>query len=58
MHNLCGPFDTQYDGLKCPTCRSEREEAKRVIERSLGQDRLEKDRLTRDLEEWLKERGE
>jgi hypothetical protein len=36
-----------------PTCKQEREDAKRVIEQRLRRDREEKDRLIRDVEEWL-----
>ena len=42
-------------GEECPTCEAERESAKRVIEGRLRQDRQQKDRLIRDVEEWLEE---
>jgi hypothetical protein len=50
---ICGLCKTPYDGDECPTCASEREDAKRVIEERLRQDREEKDRVIRDVEEWL-----
>ena len=36
-------------------CRTEREDAKRVIEQRLREDREDKDRLIGDVEEWLDE---
>ena len=45
------------EGGECPTCRTEREDAKRVIEERVRGDREEKDRLIRDVEEWLQEKG-
>ena len=53
---ICGLCRTPYEGDECPTCRAEREDAKRVIEERLRRDREEKDRLIRDVEEWLEER--
>jgi len=53
---ICGLCRTPYEGDECPTCRTEREDAKRVIEERLREDREEKDRLIRDVEEWLRER--
>ena len=50
---ICGLCRTPYDGDECPTCRQEREDAKRVIEERLREDRADKDRLIRDVEEWL-----
>ena len=47
---------TPYDGHECPTCKAEREDAKGVIERRLRDDREEKDKRIRDVEEWLKGR--
>ena len=38
--------------------KTEREDAKRVIEERLRRDREEKDRLIGDLEKWLEERRE
>ena len=52
---ICGLCRTPYEGDGCPTCRQEREDAKRVIEERLRKDREEKDRLISDLEEWLNE---
>ena len=54
---ICGLCRTPYEGDKCPTCRQEREDAKRVIEERLREDREEKDRLIGDVEEWLGERS-
>jgi len=54
---FCGLCGTRYDGEECPTCRAEREDAKRVIEERLRGDREEKDRLIRDVEEWLEVQG-
>ena len=54
---FCGLCGTRYDGEECPTCRAEREQAKRVIEERLRGDREEKDRLIRDVEEWLEVQG-
>lgn len=53
---ICGLCHTPYEGRECPTCKAEREEAKKVIEESLRQDREEKDRLMKDVEDWLEER--
>ena len=50
---ICGFCSTTYSAGECPTCRPEREDLKRAIERRLRQDRGEKDRLIRDAEEWL-----
>jgi len=55
---ICGLSRTPYKDDECPTCRVEREDAKRVIEERLHHDREEKDRLIRDVEEWLEGRGE
>ena len=52
---MCGLFDMQYDGLECPRCRSEGEEAKTVIELTLRKDGGEKARLILDFKEWLGE---
>ena len=54
---FCGMCGTRYDGEECPTCRAEREDAKALIERRLRRDREEKDRLIRDVEEWLEVQG-
>ena len=54
---ICGLCWTPYEGEECPTCEAGRESAKRVIEERLRQDREEKDRLIRDLEDWLEEKG-
>lgn len=43
------------EGGECPTCRQERDDAKSVIEERLREDRDDKDRLIRDVEEWLGE---
>lgn len=58
MPTFCGLCRTPYDGDECPTCRAEREEAKRVIEERLRRNREEKDKLIKDVEEWLEEQGE
>ena len=50
---ICGLCRTPYEGDECPTCRTEREDAKRVIEERLREDRADKDRLIGDVEEWL-----
>ena len=52
---ICALCRTPYEGDECPTCRTEREDAKRLIEDRLRQDREEKDRLIRDVEGWLEE---
>jgi len=49
---------TPYKDDECPTCRTEREDAKRVIGDRVRQDKEQKDRLIRDVEEWLEGRGE
>ena len=54
---ICGLCGTPYQDDECPTCRTEREDAKALIERRLREDREDKDRLIRDVEEWLDERG-
>lgn len=51
---ICGLWGTPYDGDECPLCKSEREDAKALIERRLRQNREEKDRLIREVEESLK----
>ena len=50
---ICGLCGTPYADDECPACRAEREDAKRLIEERLRRDREEKDRLIRDMEEWL-----
>ena len=55
---ICGLCRTPYTGGECPTCGIEREDAKRVIENRLRQDREEKDRLIRDVEDWLEDRNQ
>ncbi len=55
---ICGLCRTPHEGDECPTCRQEREDAKRVIEERLGEDREETYRLISDLEEWLDEEGD
>ena len=54
---ICGLCRTPYDGEECPTCKAEKEAAKRVIQERLRQDREEKDRLIKDVEDWLEEQG-
>ena len=54
---ICGLCRTPYEGDECPACRTEREDAKRVIEERLRRDREEKDRLIRDVEQWLEEQA-
>jgi hypothetical protein len=48
---------TPYTDDGCPTCRTEREDAKKVIEERLRREREETDRLIGDLEDWLEEEG-
>ena len=48
---ICGVCGTPYHDDDCPTCRTEREDAKRVIEERLRRDREETDRLIKDVEE-------
>ena len=55
---ICGLCRTPYEGDECPACRTEREDAKRVIEERLREDREEKDRLIDDVEEWLSSQGD
>ena len=55
---ICGLCRTPYEGKECPTCKAEREDAKRVIEETLRRHSEEKDRLIRDVEEWLDTQGE
>jgi hypothetical protein len=50
---ICGLCGTPYRDDDCPTCRAEREDARRVIEERLRKDREETDGLIRDVEEWL-----
>jgi len=52
---ICGLCTTPHQSEECPTCKTEREDAKRVIEERLRRDREHKDRLIRDVEEWLEE---
>ncbi len=52
---ICGLCRTPYKDDECPTCKTEREDGKRVIEQRLRHDREQKDRLIRDVEEWLEE---
>ncbi len=40
---------------QCPACKAEREQSKRVVEERLRKDREEKDRLIRNMEEWLED---
>ena len=54
---ICGLWWTPYEGDECPTCRTEREDAKRWIEQRLRHDMDEKDRLIEDVEEWLRQQG-
>jgi len=54
ISGLCG---TPYGDDECPTCTTEREDAKRVIEERLRKDREKTDRLIRDVEEWLEQHG-
>jgi hypothetical protein len=53
LPTMCGLCGTTYYGDECPTCKTEREEAKRVIEERLRRNREEKDRPIRDVEVWL-----
>jgi len=55
IRGLCG---TPYAGDECPTCRTEREDAKRLIEKRLRKDREEKDKLIVDVEDWLRDLGQ
>ena len=54
---ICGLCRTPYQDDDCPTCRVEREHAKRLIEERLRKHREEKDRLIGDAEDWLHQRG-
>ena len=54
---ICGLCRTPYTDDECPTCKTEREDAKRLIQRRLREDREEKDRLIEDIEEWLRGEG-
>lgn len=45
-------------GMSAQAARQSREEAKRVIEERLRKDREEKDRIIKDVEEWLEETKE
>jgi len=53
---ICGLCATPYSDDECPTCRVEREDARRVIEERLRHDRDEKDGLIRDIKDWLDRR--
>lgn len=50
---ICGLCGTPYQGNERPTCKTERQDAGRVIEERLRKHREEKDRLIGDLEDWL-----
>ena len=52
---ICGICRTPYEGDECPTCRQEREDAKKVIEERLRERTEETYGLISDLEEWLSE---
>jgi hypothetical protein len=54
---ICGLCRTPYTDDECPTCKTEREHAKKWIEERLRKDREDKDSLIRDVEEWLEETG-
>ena len=54
---ICGLCRTPYTDDQCPTCKTEREDAKRLIQRRLREDRENKDRLIEDIEEWLEEQS-
>ncbi len=49
---LCG---TPYSDDERPTCKRQREDAKRVIDERLKRNREETHRLIRDMEDWLGE---
>jgi hypothetical protein len=53
---ICGLCLSWYDGEQCATCKAERQAGKTVIDESLRQHGEEKDRLVKDVEEWLEER--
>jgi hypothetical protein len=53
---ICGLCGTPYEGDECPTCRQEREDAKRLIGGESSEDRHEKGLLIGDTEMWLVER--
>ena len=50
---ICGLCRTPYQDDECPTCRTEREDARGGIEERLRKDREEKDTLIGVLEHWL-----
>ena len=52
MGSGCG---TPYEAGECPSCKAEQEKAKRVIEERPREEREEKDKLIRDVEDWLEE---
>ena len=54
---ICGLCRTPYQDHECPTCKTARQDAKRLIEKRLRKDREEKDKLIVDVEEWLEEKG-
>lgn len=55
---ICPLCRTPYNDDECPTCKTEREDARRLIEERLQRDREEKQKLLDDLEEWLKQLGD
>lgn len=55
---VCGLCGTPYDDDECPTCKTEREDPKALIERKLREYWGEKGSVIKDMEEWLEKRGE
>jgi len=55
---ICGLCGTPYSDDECPTCRTERQDPKRVIEKRMRRAREDKDGLIEDVEEWLEDRRE
>jgi len=55
---ICGLCGTPYTDDECPTCKTEREDAKRVIEDRLTKNGEETDGLIDDVEDWLEAQAE
>lgn len=58
LPTLCGLCGMRYGGAECPTSRAELEAAKTVIEERRSQEREEKARIMRDLEDCSEDQGE
>ena len=50
---ICGLCGTPYEGDECPTCKAEREEARKFVQERLRRDGEEKNGLIKEIEEWL-----